>query len=84
MACYAMALGLIGYVGRQFGLGGAFYAGLGVAAAIAAYHFTLIRGREPDKCFKALMHNNWLGLSIFVGIAVAFWQRNGPFWAGAF
>lgn len=84
MACYAMALGLIGYVGRQFGLGGAFYAGLGVAAAIAAYHFTLIRGREPDKCFKAFMHNNWLGLSIFVGIAVAFWQRNGPFCAGAF
>lgn len=78
MGCYAMALGLIGYVGRQFGMDGAFYAGLGVATAVAAYHFTLIREREPDKCFKAFMHNNWLGLSIFVGIAVDFWQKK-PF-----
>jgi len=50
----------------------AFYAGLGVAAALAAYHYTLIREREPAKCFKAFLHNNWLGAAIFAGIVIDF------------
>lgn len=77
MICYALTLGLIGWVGAQAGMGGAFYAGLAIAAAIAAYHFTLIRGREPAKCFQAFMHNNWLGLSIFIGIVVDFSLSGG-------
>lgn len=79
MACYALALGLIGRVGAQSGLGAAFYAGLCVAAAVAIYHFTLIRRREPENCFRAFMHNNWLGLSIFAGIVADYWRINGGF-----
>lgn len=79
MICYALTLGLIGWVGAQSAMGAAFYAGLAIAAAIAAYHFTLIRGREPDKCFQAFMHNNWLGLSIFAGIVADYWRINGGF-----
>ena len=79
MACYAATFGLIGWVGWQFGLGVAFYIGLGVAAAIAVYHFTLIREREPGKCFKAFLHNNWVGLSIFAGIAIDYLLANGSF-----
>ena len=72
MLCYAATLALIAWVGWQMQRGLAFYAGLGVAAAIAVYHFTLIRGREPARCFKAFLHNNWIGVSVFVGIVVDF------------
>jgi 4-hydroxybenzoate polyprenyltransferase len=54
-----------------------FYSGLGVAAGIAAYHFTLIRQREPARCFKAFLHNNWIGASIFAGIALDFLRQTG-------
>jgi len=72
MLCYAATLALIAWVGFQMQRGLSFYAGLGVAAAIAVYHFTLIRQREPARCFKAFLHNNWIGASIFAGIVVDF------------
>ncbi len=72
MFCYAMTFALIAWVGYQMRVRWAFYAGLGVAAAIALYHYTLIREREPAPCFKAFLHNNWIGASIFAGIVVDF------------
>jgi 4-hydroxybenzoate polyprenyltransferase len=77
MLCYATALGLIGWVGYGLSMGGVFYAGLALAAVIAGYHFTLIRAREPASCFKAFLHNNWIGASIFAGIALDFLRRTG-------
>ena len=80
MLCYVVTFGLIGWVGFQLHLGAIFYAGLLVATGIAAYHFTLIRQREPAKCFKAFLHNNWVGASIFAGIALDYLRVNGlPF-----
>ena len=72
MFCYAMTFALIAWVGYQMHARWAFYAGLGVAAAIALYHYTLIREREPARCLKAFLHNNWVGGSIFAGIVVDF------------
>lgn len=72
MLCYAATFALIAWVGFQMRARWAFYAGLGVATALAAYHFTLIRDRDPARCFKAFLHNNWVGASIFVGIVVDF------------
>jgi 4-hydroxybenzoate polyprenyltransferase len=42
---------------------------LAAAAAIAAYHFVLIRGRRRDGCFRAFRHNQWLGLAVLAGVA---------------
>ncbi len=72
MACYAATLGIIGWIGWTLHLGLAFYAGLVVAAGIMGVHYTWIRGRERLPCFKAFLHNNWVGLVIFVGIVVDF------------
>jgi 4-hydroxybenzoate polyprenyltransferase len=72
MLCYALTLALIAWVGYQMNARWAFYAGLCVAAALAIYHYTLIREREPAKCFKAFLHNNWLGAAIFAGIVIDF------------
>ena len=68
MLCYGATLGLLGYVGWRLGYGAFYAAGLAGAAAIAAYHYTLIHGRERMKCFKAFLHNNWFGVAVFAGI----------------
>ena len=75
MACYAITLGLLAWIGHGISMGAAYYAGLAVAAGIAGYHFTLIRHRDPAKCFKAFLHNNWLGMAVFAGLAVDFLIR---------
>ena len=68
MACYALFLAAMGGIGWWQGYGPAYYAGLLVACAIAIYHYGLIRGRTREGCFKAFLHNNWLGAAVFAGI----------------
>ena len=72
MLCYAATLAILGWVGFTLHLGWAFYAGLAVAAGIMGVHYTWIRGRERMACFKAFLHNNWVGAAIFAGIVVDF------------
>ncbi len=72
MICYAATLAIIAGIGYTLHLGAIFYAGLLAAAGIMGVHFTWIRGRERMACFKAFLHNNWVGAVIFAGIAVDF------------
>ncbi|MDQ8022911.1 MAG: 4-hydroxybenzoate octaprenyltransferase [Moraxellaceae bacterium] len=68
MLCYAIALGLLAWVGHLLARGPYYYAGLVVAAGIAGYHYTLIRNRDRERCFRAFLHNNWLGAAVFAGL----------------
>jgi len=77
MCCYALALVFIGLVGHRAGLGRVFDLGLFAAAGIAIYHYRLIRMRDPARCFKAFLHNNWLGASVFAGIALDYLFAKG-------
>jgi len=70
MACYAITLTLLATAGTMTGSGWIYYTGLAVAAAIALYHYTLIRQRQREACFKAFLHNNWFGAAVFAGIAL--------------
>jgi len=45
------------------------------AAAQAAWHFTLIRDRSREGCFKAFRLNHWLGFTVFAGIAAGYALR---------
>jgi len=72
MVCYLAALAILAGVGWRLHLGAAFYAGLIVAGALAGYHYTLIRNRTREGCFKAFRHNTWFGAAIFVGIVMDF------------
>jgi 4-hydroxybenzoate polyprenyltransferase len=72
MACYAVMLAILVYVGRYERLAWPYYAGLGVAAAMMGYHYRLIRDRGREGCFKAFLHNNWVGGAIFAGILAAY------------
>jgi len=76
MCCYAAALAILACVGYAQHLGLAYYIGLLAAAGIAAYHYTLIRLRQRDSCFKAFLHNNWLGAAVFAGGAVDYLLRS--------
>ena len=71
MLCYVTMLGILTAVGRQQAYGPLYFAGL-AAAALAAYHYTLIRERRRDGCFAAFRHNNWFGAAIFAGIVAEF------------
>lgn len=68
MACYAIFLGLMGWIGMRLQLSWPYFAGLLAAAGIALYHYMLIRTRERQPCFRAFLHNNWLGGVVFAGV----------------
>ena len=54
MACYAITLGLLAWIGYGLSMGAAYYAGLAVAAGIAGYHYTLIRKSRTGKMLQGL------------------------------
>jgi len=71
---YALMFAALALVGRQAQLGSYYWYGLGVAALLVLYEFALARHRERDACFKAFLHNHWVGAAIFAGIALALWK----------
>jgi 4-hydroxybenzoate polyprenyltransferase len=68
-ACMLLALLL---VGRQAGLGGWYWASLAVATGLISYEFLIARSRDRDACFRAFLHNHWVGATVFAGIALHF------------
>jgi 4-hydroxybenzoate polyprenyltransferase len=76
MGCYTAALVIFAYVGDALHFGFVYYMGLLLAAGIAAYHYTLIRQRQRENCFKAFLHNNWLGAAVFIGIVADYLLRS--------
>jgi len=77
MGFYALFIGVWAAVGAQRGLGWPYFAGLVGAAGIAAWHYTLIRDRSRDGCFRAFRLNHWLGFVVFVGVVLASALRRG-------
>ncbi len=72
MGFYAAHLAIWGVLLWPF-VGGPVYAlALAVAAAQAAWHYTLIKDRTREGCFKAFRLNHWLGFTVFAGVALAY------------
>ena len=70
MICYLAALSILASIGLTLKLGTFYYLGLALAACVAAYHYTLIRNRQREACFKAFIHNNWFGAAVFAGLVL--------------
>lgn len=70
MVCHLIFLTLLSATGFLTDAGQLFYAGLVVAAGLITYQYGLIHHRNPADCFKAFLHNNWVGASVFAGIAL--------------
>lgn len=65
----ALISGLI-MMGNMADLGAWYLLGVAFAAGSSAYQWWLIRGREPEKCFRAFLNNNLLGIWVFSGIVL--------------
>jgi 4-hydroxybenzoate polyprenyltransferase len=70
MLFYALFIASMAAIGVWVRFGIFYFASLGIAAVIAMYHYRLIRDRTREGCFKAFLHNNWLGATIFAGIVL--------------
>ena len=68
MACYVITFALLAVAGLMTNMGIAYFIGLIIAEGISLHHYQLIKGREREKCFRAFLHNNWIGAAIFAGI----------------
>ena len=71
MLSHAAFLALLAGIGWHMHLAWPYYVGLAGAAVLIGYQYTLIRGREPGRCFQAFLNNNWVGGAVFAGIALA-------------
>jgi 4-hydroxybenzoate polyprenyltransferase len=72
MGCYAATLAILGWLGYARHMGGFYFGGLLAAAGIMGVHYKWIRERDRLRCFKAFLHNNYVGLAVFVGIGLDF------------
>ncbi|KRG67529.1 4-hydroxybenzoate polyprenyltransferase [Stenotrophomonas terrae] len=68
---YALFFAAMALVGQRAGLGWAYWASIGVAMALVIYEFWICRDREREPCFKAFLHNNWVGAVLFAGIVAS-------------
>ncbi len=68
MFFYTAMLTLMAYVGLCLNLSWPYYLSLIAGCGLVLYHFSLIKNRNEEQCFKAFLHNNWLGALIFAGI----------------
>lgn len=78
MLCHAVFLGSMVLVGWLLQRGAPYYLALMVALGLVSYQYLLIRERNPAHCFKAFLHNNWVGATVFAGIAVDAFLSAGP------
>lgn len=75
MLCYGGLFAVMAWVAVQLQLAWPFWLGWGAALGCAGYHYTLIKDRERMACFKAFLHNNWLGACLFAGVVGAYGVR---------
>ena len=68
MLFYGAFIAIWGVLGAHLGFGWPYFTGLAVAALIALWHFTLIRDRSRDGCFRAFRLNHWIGFAVLAGV----------------
>ena len=67
---YALAFAALALVGQRAGLGGWYWGGWAIALMLVGWEFRIARKREREACFRAFLHNHWVGLAVFAGIAL--------------
>lgn len=63
----SMFLLVLVIIGVQINAKLIYYLSLIPATGLMVYHQYLLRERQPEQCFAAFLHNNWLGMTIFGG-----------------
>lgn len=73
--CYLGFIGVWSMTLGQYVESLLFYLAVALALVQVAWHFTLIRSRSREGCFKAFRLNHWLGFTVFAGIAASYFFR---------
>lgn len=77
-ALQVMMLMALIFVGDMAALGPWYFASLLVAGGMMAWHLWLARGRDREGCFKAFLHNHYVGLTVFIGIVLNYTFTTAP------
>jgi 4-hydroxybenzoate polyprenyltransferase len=75
MLCYLLFIGIWAIALVKYADNAIFIIAISVALIQVGWHYTLIRGRSREGCFKAFRLNHWLGLTVFAGIAASYAAR---------
>lgn len=64
-------ISLMVLVGVVYKLHASYFISVTVALALLARQFCWIRTRDPKQCFRAFLDNHWVGMILFLGIAIS-------------
>lgn len=71
IACLQLATLLtLSWAGYIIGFGVYYFTSLVIVTLLFIYQHKMIKDREPIHCFHAFLHNNWVGMAIFIGIFI--------------
>ena len=73
LACHAIFIGLMTWIGVVTGRGPVYFAGLIVALLLVFDQYRRIRLRNPQACFAAFLANNRIGAAVFAALALDYW-----------
>lgn len=59
-------------VASRYELNWPFYLSWFIAAGLIGYQFWIARKRKPEACFAAFLNNNYVGMVLFLGIAISY------------
>jgi 4-hydroxybenzoate polyprenyltransferase len=62
-------------IGTMAGLGAWYFSSIAGAAGLMVWHQWLARKRDPAGCFRAFLHNHYIGHTVFIGIALDYTFR---------
>jgi 4-hydroxybenzoate polyprenyltransferase len=72
MLCYLLFIAIWAVALMGYAQGALFYIAIALILGQVAWHYTLIRHRSREGCFKAFRLNHWIGFTLFAGIAVSY------------
>jgi 4-hydroxybenzoate polyprenyltransferase len=72
LACYLIYMLIWTLALASYAWTAPFFMAIGVAAAQAVWHGSLIWTRSREGCFRAFRLNHWLGFTVFAGIAASY------------
>lgn len=62
-------------VGARAQMGLSWQLGVAAAAALIAWQFWHARSRRREACFRAFLHNNWVGMAVFAGVVIDYGMK---------
>ena len=67
-----VVLGILALIGWQAGRGLLYFTGLALSCGFIVHQLRLARDRDPARCVQAFLNNNWLGMTVFIGLVLDF------------